>query len=248
MRAEQLALGLRPRPMFEAADLGVRMTQQAAPTLLRAWLPLALMLLGLCGATLELAAWLPSALLWLFKPWLDRGLLHIYARQAFGEPTRFAEAWAARGAAPWGPLLYQLTLARLSPWRAYTMPVRQLEGQTGRARRQRIRQLLAGHQGAVLMLQFVCANVEFLLFTALVSLAIWFLPGLEWSDFTGLVSRDDHSLPVGAALFAAYAAMVLFVEPFYVAAGFCMYLNRRVELEAWDVEQALREAFPEGAS
>jgi len=41
----------------------------------------------------------------------------------------------------------------------------------------------------------------------------------------------------------AYAGVVLFVEPFYVAAGFAMYLNRRVQLEAWDVEQEFRRAF-----
>jgi len=41
----------------------------------------------------------------------------------------------------------------------------------------------------------------------------------------------------------AYAAAVAFIEPFYVAAGFGMYLNRRVELEAWDVEQEFRRAF-----
>jgi hypothetical protein len=41
----------------------------------------------------------------------------------------------------------------------------------------------------------------------------------------------------------AYAATVAFLEPFYVAAGFGMYLNRRVELEAWDVEQELRRVF-----
>ena len=33
------------------------------------------------------------------------------------------------------------------------------------------------------------------------------------------------------------------MEPFYVAAGFAMYLNRRVELEAWDIEQEFRRAF-----
>jgi hypothetical protein len=41
----------------------------------------------------------------------------------------------------------------------------------------------------------------------------------------------------------AYAFVVAFLEPFYVAAGFAMYLNRRAELEAWDVEQELRRAF-----
>jgi hypothetical protein len=33
------------------------------------------------------------------------------------------------------------------------------------------------------------------------------------------------------------------LEPFYVAAGFAMYLNRRVELEAWDIEQEFRRGF-----
>ena len=45
-------------------------------------------------------------------------------------------------------------------------------------------------------------------------------------------------------LFAgAYALVLLVLEPFYAAAGFAMYLNRRVELEAWDVEQEFRRAF-----
>ncbi len=35
----------------------------------------------------------------------------------------------------------------------------------------------------------------------------------------------------------------MFIEPFYVASGFAMYLNRRAQLEAWDVEQELRRAF-----
>ena len=37
------------------------------------------------------------------------------------------------------------------------------------------------------------------------------------------------------------------VEPFFVAAGFAMYLNRRVELEAWDIEQEFRRAFTPAA-
>ena len=38
----------------------------------------------------------------------------------------------------------------------------------------------------------------------------------------------------------AYAAAVLVLEPFYVAAGFGLYLNRRTLLEGWDIEVALR--------
>ena len=41
----------------------------------------------------------------------------------------------------------------------------------------------------------------------------------------------------------ALGVVVLFLEPFYVAAGFGIYLNRRAELEAWDIEQEFRRAF-----
>ena len=42
---------------------------------------------------------------------------------------------------------------------------------------------------------------------------------------------------------ACFAIAVAIVEPFFVGAGFAMYLNRRVELEAWDIEQEFRLAF-----
>jgi hypothetical protein len=48
---------------------------------------------------------------------------------------------------------------------------------------------------------------------------------------------------LAVAMPVSYAIAVLFLEPFYVAAGFAMYLNRRAELEAWDIEQEFRRAF-----
>ena len=35
---------------------------------------------------------------------------------------------------------------------------------------------------------------------------------------------------------------VTLLEPFYVGGGFALYLNRRVELEGWDLEVAFRKA------
>jgi hypothetical protein len=49
---------------------------------------------------------------------------------------------------------------------------------------------------------------------------------------------------LGALVFPmAVAITVLFLEPFYVASGFAVYLSRRAELEAWDIEQEFRRAF-----
>jgi hypothetical protein len=241
MKAEQLQLALRPRPAYEAVDLGVAMTQRSGRSLVRAYLPLALLLVVACGATIEVAAWLPSLLLWWFKPWLDRALLHIYARQAFGEETRFNDAWAARSAAPWLPMIALLTIRRLSFWRSYSMPVAQLEGQTGAARRQRVKAIVRNHRGAAMMTQSTFSWIEAFLGLGLVSLLPWMTPGLLTEG--PMRWLGEQSLFVTCLLYAAHAAAVLFVEPFFVAAGFAMYLNRRVELEAWDVEQDLRHAF-----
>ena len=241
MKAEQLQLGLRPRPPWEAIDLGVRMTQRSARSLLRAFLPMALLLVVACGATIEIEPWLPSTLLWWFKPWLDRTLLHIYARLAFGEETSFNEAWEARRSAPWMPMLSRLTITRLSFWRAYSAPVQQLEGQSGATRRQRLAAILRQHRGAAMMAQSAFSWIELFLGIGLLSLLPWMTPGLRNAD--AIHWLFGNTLPATSVLYLAQAIAVLVVEPFFVASGFAMYLNRRVELEAWDVEQGLRHAF-----
>ena len=240
MKAEQLQLALRPRRSFEAVDLGVRMAQRARPSLLRAWLPLALLLVVACGATIEVEPWLPSLLLWWFEPWLDRTLLDIYARQAFGEETSFNDAWQARRRAPWLPMIERLTWLRLSFWRAYSTPVTQLEGQSGAARRKRVRAIVRAHWGPAMLLQFSCILIELFLVLGMFALFPLLTPGLR---FHGQPWIFTDSLAANCMLFAIHAAAVLFIEPCYVAGGFAMYLNRRVELEAWDVEQDLRHAF-----
>ena len=240
MKAEQLQLALRPRPAYEAVDLGVAMTQRSGRSLRRAYLPLALLLVAACGATIEVRSWLPLLLLWWCKPWLDRTLLQIYARHAFGEETSFNDAWEARRAAPWCALLMWLTLWRLSPWRAYSMPVGQLEGQTGSARRQRVAAILRSHRGAALMAQATFGWIEQFVMLGLLSMIPWMTPGLRNWDAVQWLAGD--SLLASGLVYAGYAAAVLFVEPFFVASGFAMYLNRRVELEAWDVDQDLRHA------
>ncbi len=240
MKAEQLRFALRPRRVFEAVDLGVLMTQQARRDLVRAWLPLALLLVLACGATIEIAPWLPSLLLWWLEPLLDRTLLDIYARQAFGQETRLHDAWEARRRAPWLPMIERLTWLRLSFWRAYSTPVTQLEGQFGARRRQRLRAVVRGHWFAAALLQATCFLIELCLVLGMFALVPLLTPGLH---FRGAPWIFTDSLAANAMLFAIQAAALLFVEPFHVAGGFAMYLNRRVELEAWDVEQGLRHAF-----
>jgi len=242
MQVDALAIALRPRPMAEAADLGQRLVHAHARSVWRCYLPLWLAVMLLALATLPLADWAPVLVIFVAKPWLDRGLLFVLARAVFGESTRWADLWAARREVLVAQWPATLTLARLSPWRAFTLPVAQLEGQRGKPARQRRRVLLAARQGAAMGLQFVYANLEVVATVALYSLVVWFLPERFLAELWQLW-KEGGSLPLNAAATLAYGAVVLLLEPFYVGAGLAMYLNRRVELEAWDVEQEFRLAF-----
>jgi hypothetical protein len=192
-------------------------------------------------ASIELGAWVPGLVIFWCKPWLDRTLLFVFSRAAFGESTGLADLWRHRRAVWAGDLLRTFTLRRLSPWRSYTQPAGQLEGQSGAARRRRRDQLLHGRRGAASAMHLVYAHVEVVLVLGLLALAAWFAP--QGTHRNALAWLAGGSLANELVLSAAYAAVVLVLEPFYVASGFAMYLNRRVELEAWDIEQEFRRAL-----
>ncbi|MEK8031397.1 hypothetical protein AACH06_11260 [Ideonella sp. DXS29W] len=242
MWADRLALGLRPRLMLESVDLGARMVQQHAATLARAYLPAAALLAMVAASTWWWDPLAPMLVFFLFKPWLDRAALLVFARTAFGQPVAARDVWHADGLLTWRGIARAVTLVRLSPWRAYTQPVDQLEGLRGAAARQRRRLLLRGKRGVAYLQQAMFWLIEMLLATAITSLLYWLTPfdastSNRWWSFL----LDNELL---AHLFAASQLIAaVFLEPFFVAAGFSMYLNRRVELEAWDVEQELRRAF-----
>jgi len=141
----------------------------------------------------------------------------------------------------WHQLAATLTLRRLTASRSFTQPIVQLEGLRGTELRTRISQLAARHRGVARAATQAFGSAEFALFVSLFVLQVWLSPHTDadpWGDLRSL-GRPTHAW----VSTVEYAAVVCFLEPFYVAAGFGMYLNRRVELEAWDIEQEFRRAF-----
>jgi hypothetical protein len=242
MQVDAIALELRPRPMWEAADLGVRLVQANARSVWLTCGPVFAVVLVLALSTVEIAPWLPSFILYWLKPWLDRSVLFVLSRAAFGQSTRFIDLWQSQRTVWWRQLPSTLLWRRLSPWRAFTQPIYQLEGQRGAARRQRRTQLLRGQRGAAGGMHFAFANVEGALTFGLLAMALWFAPDDLRGDAFNWLTSDDN-IAATLCLATVYGMAVMLLEPFYVAAGFAMYLNRRVQLEAWDIEQEFRRAF-----
>jgi hypothetical protein len=245
MRVDALAVSLRTRGNMEAADLGVRLCQHAARSVFRCYLPIALPVFALCLAAFELAPWLPTLAIWCAKPWLDRAALFALSRAAFGQKTTFGDLWREQRRALWSQFFLTWTWRRLSPWRSLTQPTYQLEGLSGSRLRKRVRQVRAGKAGAGAMMTSAFATVEFTFTLALLSLLFWLAPKGMAPDVDLMLIMEGQATGAELAYAVAYAMVVAFLEPFYVAAGFGMYLNRRVELEAWDIEQEFRRAFAE---
>lgn len=241
MRADAFAIRLRRRGKMEAADLGVRLCQSAAGSVFRCYLAVAVPVILLSLATFEIATWLPTLVIWCAKPWLDRTVLFALSRAAFGQETRLRDLWQEQRSVLWRQLFLTWTWRRLSPWRSFTQPIYQLEGLSVWKMRKRIPQIRSGTTGTAFTMTSAFSTIELALTFALLSLATWFVPGDAEIDWSALFSEDNMVLAFAYA--AAYGIVVMFLEPFYVAGGFALYLNRRVELEAWDVEQELRRAF-----
>ena len=238
-----MILQLRPRPMLEAADLGVRLVQSQARMLVRTWLPLIAVVALILAPLLAISSWLPWVILFMLKPWLDRSLIFVLSRVVFGQTSHFADLWAARASVfSLKALPKSLTERRLSPWRSYTQAAEQLEGQSGRALRQRKKQLLSGKHGAVAGMQMAFSTLEFLCYFGPIMLLVLLAPQGMGSQVWEWLIRES-TLVSNSLTYFFFAAAIAFVEPFFVASGFAMYLNRRVELEAWDVEQEFRLGF-----
>lgn len=243
MRVDAFAIRLRPRGSFEAADLGVRLCQSAARSVFSCYLAVLIPVTALALACYEIADWLPVALLCWSKSWLDRTILFALSRAAFGQQTTPRDLWREQRQVWWSQLFLTLTLRRLSPWRSFTQPVYQLEGLRGKELWARVRQIRSAHTRAGAGLSSAFGFAEAALVLGLISLILWFAPQGYTQSITTTLFMQGGSRLLDLAVTLAYAVTIGFVEPFYVASGFALYLNRRAELEAWDIEQEFRRAF-----
>jgi len=178
---------------------------------------------------------------WWLKPLYDRVVLHVLSRAVFGEVQPVRHVLGSPGEWLRTGLFWSLTLGRFDTARSFNLPVRQLEGQRARAARERRSVLGRRASSYATWLHLVCFAFETLvLYWGLTQFTSLVLPakaneglGLFDAFFSGSIFGYQHLL--------AYVVAVLVLEPFYVAAGFALYLNRRTLLEGWDIEVALRK-------
>jgi hypothetical protein len=243
MDLEKAAGQLRPRSAYEAVDFGFVFVRD------HYWRLVGTMMLFVFPVASVLAiafprqiAWL-SLLMWWTKPVGERALIFSLSRAFFGDRLPIRDTMRAFRQYERRDWLLALTLRRLSPTRSFDLPVTVLEGSKGRERADRLGILHRGRlPAAAIMLTFVLAHVEVALTFGIVILVGMLTPEtLDWSIFSWLFDLE-HGASLGGQLFLYYQGLLAMclVAPFYVVGGFSLYLHRRTELEAWDLELAFR--------
>ncbi|MCX2783594.1 hypothetical protein OQJ46_11415 [Microbulbifer thermotolerans] len=238
MELERLAIRARLRSPWESIDLGIALARQH-------WWPLFIVWLLPASVVFACSFWLlhdsPSwalLLVWWLKPVYDRLPLFIASRALFGERVSVSGALKQFFSLNRRDWFAWLTWRRLSATRSYDMPVTLLEQTSGSARAARIGVLHRKHSNAATWLTLTGFHLEFFLFLALLAFMYLLIPEQVQIDWLPMLTNS--------ALWLEWASNVLYllvmaaVAPFYVVSGFCLYIGRRIELEAWDIEIQFR--------
>jgi len=245
MNLQEITANIRLRSPWEAIDMGFAMVQHWWKAI---YIPFAILTFSI--ATLlyfiipEDDFWLTGLIFWWLKPLYDRLILHIISHKLFNEELSSWQALKALPSLIWNTGFFQtMTFRRLSLSRGFNLPIWQLEQLRGRQRSERQRVLhLAAHSQAS-WLTIAMAHLEMFLVISLFALIALFMPENVLSNFfDGLFNKNvDYSIWIDYLNYVFYVAVVTFLHPFYMAGSFALYINRRTQLEAWDLELDFRK-------
>ncbi|MEM6533768.1 MAG: DUF4129 domain-containing protein [Myxococcota bacterium] len=249
MDLERVTVVLRPRGAWESLDLGFQLVRRYAPSIYAAWVAVYLPVCLAVYTILDDQVVIAFAVCWWLRPLFERAVLAVLGPAVFGaapSPREIARGWlsfVARVIAP-SPasglqLLAALTWRRLSPWRSYVLPVDQLEMLGFGDRRARVAVLGRNHRDTAVGLSLLSLMLEASLYFALAVFLTLLVPeGVDHNPMLWLMEGETFAARTTRAVLLALAYSV--AGPLYVGAGFALYLNRRMELEAWDLELSFR--------
>ena len=235
MNLEKVAIDIRPRTPWEAIDIGFLLARRWYRRLWLIWI-----LTAAPGLLLFIAAGLilPGSgtkwalfLFWLCKPFYEPPVLAWVAKALFDEQRTTGEnIMEVKKALSWKWVL-TILLLRFSPVRSFSLPVVQLEKLEGKKKKQRLA-LLRGASEMAILLTFSGFFLEIsLTFSLLMTLFLFIPDELRWMDFGAFIFLPDKWL-----LLLCYLVSCSIIAPLYICSGFMMYISRRVQLEAWDIE------------
>jgi len=237
VQLDNIIIALRQRTPWEAMDLGVMVMRKLWPVIFLPWLILISSVLAFVIFSASQGYGYFSALfMWIIKPVYESMILFILSRGVFGEYLSTAEVFSNKNKWLKTGLLTTVYFWRLSPSRSFNMPVHLLEGLNGDKRKKRL-DLLHRVSGAHSTgLTVIGVHFEYVIGMTLYVLIFFIAPEFTADSLELMIENSSEQMLWLIFGNVIYAITLFILEPFYVASGFMLYLNRRTQLEAWDVE------------
>ncbi len=238
MKFQDSQVKLRLRTPDEATDVGILLTRKYWWALLGSWVVFAVPFFGI-------ACLIPNTILalvffWWFKPLYERLPLQVVSSAIFLQKHSMNSA--LRGVFQYDTLAW-LTIFRLCPGRSTLTPVAALEGiESGTGKIRRRRQLIKSPLISTYLLlhvgMFLCELV--LVATGVLLYMMFFEPVFDetinpFELFAAQWTWIWYSQSGKLVLLSTMLLVSAFIAPFYVCAGFGLYINRRIGLEGWDL-------------
>ncbi len=234
MNLDRLIFVPRIRKHWESVDLAWRLVATF-------WRPMFISLFCLSFPIFLILSFLEplsayaTMIIWWLKPLFERTQLYVLSLGIFGNLPSWKETLKSAPSYVFRQLLPALLWRRLSPTRSFDLSVSQLEGLAGEKRTKRLKVLHNKVANTATWLTIILVHIESIILFSLFLLLMMFMPPsldlsfeAAWSEHVWLVN-------------VLYYVSVLLVAPYYIASGFMLYINRRVELEGWDIELKFKE-------
>ena len=238
MNLDRISIEARARSPWEAIDLGFIMARQWWKSIFLSWFIPSFTLFVILSVAFPQQSWLAYTVVWWLKPFWDRGPLYIASRRLFGEEVSLKEVLLKL------PSLYKidwflwLTFRRFSLARSFNMPLTVLEQLKGSDRSARLAVLDRQNSSAPTWLTIAGMHFEAVLLFGILMFAYLLTPETADVNFSDIFEEQGFALMLFYNVLT-YLSMSI-VGPFYVLAGFSLYVNRRISLEAWDIEIRFR--------
>ena len=242
MQLEHVAAKLRPRGAWESVDLGLALLRSRRSVVGAAWLTSVVPVMAITLIVLRDHAALAVFALWWLRPMFERVPLWVLSRALFGAAPNAAEFLAEL------PRLWTqspgrgLFLHRLHIARSLVQPVTVLE-RAERASTARRESALMRDSGVVVITALLCLVFELVLTVSMSALIYYFTPTEFLPDFSRFTDVGPLEFDYGWFVWVVAASWIFaysITGPVNAAAGFALYINRRMQLEGWDVDLAFQ--------
>jgi hypothetical protein len=237
MQLNNLIVETRVRSGWAAIDLGILLGRRFWLRSVLLYLVLAIPVFLLTRFTAEAHYLWPYIILWWCKPLFERPILFLLSRELFSEKVGFWQVLARWREWLWPGLGWVLSVRRISVARGMYAPISLLERPKSGNYNARASVLGSQYASESMWLTVVLYHLEGFFAIALLVLLALFFPDHVSISFAFFNEARENSALVDFGT----VIMMAVIAPFYTAAGFMLYISRRVELEGWDIEICFRD-------